>query len=163
MTFDILSRRAPVSEIIDRIYRVVLVCCAPLTCGGCTVQSDGAHSTRDSKTTLERERDLSESGNHILLRIRSTSTPYRFSDLKRKTSYPSHRFSVASVAETQMHTKIRACNEVAPSGTQKKSLLQEEGISLNTNAAISRAMRAVSHRTPLSPRLRHPGERKWNP
>lgn len=57
MTFDILSRRTPVSEIIDRIYRVVLVCCASLTCGGCTVQSDGAHSTRDSKTTLERERE----------------------------------------------------------------------------------------------------------
>lgn len=51
--------------------------------------------------------------------------------------------------------QIRACYEI-PAEHKKKILLQKEGISSNTNAAISRAMRAVSHRkhpksTPKAP------------
>ena len=87
---------------------------------------------------------LPSSGNHILLNEYAYTYSYRFADLKTKTSYPSHRL----VFPRSQNYKCTQKYEVAPSGTQKKGLLQEEGISLNTNAAISRAMRAVSHRTP---------------
>lgn len=108
---------------------VLIVCCTPSTCGGWTVQSNRPHSTRDSKTT--------ESGTNTYIEVLGRPP--------NRTSYPSHRLVFPRSQNYKRTPKYERAIR-SPPAEHKKSLLQKEGISLNTNAAISRAMRAVSHR-----------------